>query len=61
MSFVKRYFNEKMILDCINNDKSLTKLFNVDALIFTDNKSNIAYSMFKEGKTIKEIKQYLES
>jgi hypothetical protein len=59
MGFTKRYFSKELILKHIENDYPLHKYFNVDAYIFTDKESKVAYELLKKGYSDKEIKEIL--
>lgn len=59
MGFTKRYYTAELILKQINNQYPLNKYFNVDALIFNDNVSNMAYEEYKKGKSDKEIEEFI--
>jgi hypothetical protein len=59
MGFTKRYFSKELILKHIENNFPLHKYFNVDACIFTDKPSKIAYELLMKGHSDKEIKEIL--
>lgn len=59
MGFTKRYYTAELILKQINNEYPLNKYFNVDALIFNDNVSSMAYEEYKKGKSDKEIEEFI--
>jgi hypothetical protein len=59
MGFTKRYYTAELILKQINNQLPLNKYFNVDALIFNDNISSMAYEEYKKGKSDKEIEEFI--
>jgi len=59
MGFTKRYYTAELILKQINNQYPLNKYFNVDALIFNDNVSSMAYEEYKKGKSDKEIEEFI--
>jgi hypothetical protein len=56
MGFNKKYISEKMVNEYISTQKSLGKLFNADAFIFTDDISNKVYGWFCDGLNIDDIK-----
>lgn len=55
MGFHRRYINSEILLNLLQNDEPLEKIFNVEALIFTDNLSEKIYKLHVEGLTNKEI------
>ena len=59
MGFTKRYYTAELILKQIKNQYPLNKYFNVDALIFNDNESSMAYEEYKKGKSDKEIEEFI--
>ena len=59
MGFTKRYYTAELILKQIKNQYPLNRYFNVDALIFNDNISSMAYEEYKKGKSDKEIEEFI--
>ena len=59
MGFTKRYYTAELILKQIKNQYPLNRYFNVDALIFNDNVSSMAYEEYKKGKSDKEIEEFI--
>lgn len=56
MGFHKRVIDKEIIQKYLNNKKDLKKLFNADALIFSDNLSSKIYDLVSDGKTNEEVK-----
>jgi hypothetical protein len=56
MGFNKRFVDEKIIRDCISNDRPLKNLFNADALIFMDSFASEVYKLHEKGMSEDEIK-----
>ena len=50
MGFNKRFLSESMIKERLSNGQSYDKIFNADALIFTDDYSYNLYENFKHQK-----------
>jgi hypothetical protein len=56
MSFNKKFIDEKLIKQCLEQGLDFSKLFKGDALIFLDDTSSKVYYWFVEGLTNEEIK-----
>ena len=61
MGFHKRYLNIDIVHQSLKENKIVNLFTKADALIFEDNESSHAYSMFIEGKTNNEILQFIEN
>lgn len=55
MGFTKRFITEELIMTRIKSGHNLTKIFNVDALIFQDKISSKIYELHMEGYEDNEI------
>jgi|TARA_R110000803_G_C11974513_1_gene320028 hypothetical protein len=55
MGFTKRFLNEEFIKKLVNNGTTISKIFNVDALIFEDEISSKIYKLHMEGYGDNEI------
>lgn len=55
MGFHRRYINSEILLNLLKGNEPLKRIFNADALIFSDNLSEKIYELHIEGLTNKEI------
>lgn len=55
MGFNKRFINIETIKSYLDNDLKLSKLFNADALIFSDELSNLVYIWYIENNQDENI------
>lgn len=56
MSISKRIVDFNTVINYINNKIPLKSLFNIDMIIFMDDKVNKIYKWVKKGKTNKQVK-----
>ena len=62
MGFNKRMIDKNHILSAVNNNNTtLKKLFNADAIIFLDDYSSEVYKLFTQGMDDKDILKTLEN
>jgi len=61
MGFNKRMIDKNHILSAVNNNTTLKKLFNADAIIFLDDYSAKVYNLFTQGMNEKDIFKTLEN
>ena len=61
MGFNKRMIDKNHILSVVNNNTTLQKLFNADAIIFLDDYSSEVHKLFKQGMEDKDIFKILEN
>ena len=61
MGFHKRYLNIDIVHRSLKENKIVNLFTKADALVFEDNESSHAYSLFTEGKTNDEILQFIEN
>ena len=61
MGFNKRMIDKNNILSAVNNNTTLKKLFNADAIIFLDDYSVEVYNLFAQGMNEKDIFKTLEN
>ena len=55
MGFHKRYISFETLLSSLKKNESLNRIFNAEALIFTDNLSEKIYQLYNQGLTNNEI------
>lgn len=55
MGFTKRFLNEKFIKTLVDNGMTISKIFDVDALIFEDKVSSNIHKLHMEGYSDNEI------
>lgn len=60
MGFNKRYIDIEKIKNYLSYNKPLYSLFDVDSIIFCDNKSHMVFSWIKHGYTQEEIKHKIK-
>lgn len=59
MGFNKRFVDREIIMESLDNDWPLSKLFSSDALIFLDNFSTNIYEQYAKGIEDNEIKNLI--
>jgi hypothetical protein len=59
MGFNKRFVDRENIMESLDNDWPLSKLFSSDALIFLDNFSTNIYEQYAKGIEDNEIKNLI--
>ena len=59
MGFNKRFVDKEIIMESLDNDWPLSKLFSSDALIFLDNFSTNIYEQYAKGIEDNEIKSLI--
>ena len=59
MGFNKRFVDRENIMESLDNDWPLSKLFSSDALIFLDNFSTNIYEHYAKGIEDNEIKNLI--
>jgi hypothetical protein len=59
MGFNKRFVDREIIMENLENDWPLSKLFSSDALIFLDNFSTKIYEQYAKGIEDNEIKNLI--
>lgn len=60
MGFNKRFVDKEIIMESLDNDWPLSKLFSSDALIFLDNFSTKIYEYYAKGIEDNEIKNLID-
>lgn len=55
MGFHKRYISFETLLSSLKKNESLNRVFNAEALIFTDDLSEKIYQLYNQGLTNNEI------
>jgi hypothetical protein len=55
MGFHKRYISFETLLSSLKKNESLNRIFNAEALIFTDDLSEKIYQLYNQGLTNNEI------
>ena len=61
MGFTKRFITEELIMSRIKSGHNLTKIFNVDALIFQDKISSKIYELHIKGYTDTDVFKVIKS
>lgn len=60
MGFHKRFLNIEIVHRSLKENKIFNLFTKADAIIFDDEESSKAYSLFLDGKSNDEILQYIE-